>query len=363
MENIIPPPTYKLFIHPKDIIELRKDIWSDDPVPGTLTINKKKYDIDIVYRGSHIRKLPKKSYHISFYKPSKYRGAKEIHINSEYNDPSLLRNKLSLEFFSEIGVLAPESRHVVLNINGKTEGVYLELESVDEHFLAKRKLANGAIFYAVDGDANFSLMSDLDKETKKSLVLGYERKCGSKEDDLHLQQMIFDVNTIPNATFKEEIRRYVDVEKYLRWLAGIIFTQNYDGFVHNYALYRNSETGFFEMIPWDYDATWGRDVNGRYMDEGYVPIEGYNTLTARLLTVDEYRKQYKFLLEKIMEQQFTLDFLQPKIEKLHNLIRPFLLKDPYVREKIEKFDQEPRFIYEYIEDRKNYLKNRLYKLD
>ena len=75
-------PTYKLYIHPKDIIDLRKDIWSDDPVQGTLTINKKKYDIDIVYRGSHIRKLPKKSYHISFYKPSKYRGSKEIHINS-----------------------------------------------------------------------------------------------------------------------------------------------------------------------------------------------------------------------------------------------------------------------------------------
>ena len=33
---------------------------------------------------------------------------------------------------------------------------------------------------------------------------------------------------------------------------------NNDGFTHNYALYRNSETGLFEIIPWDYDATWGR---------------------------------------------------------------------------------------------------------
>lgn len=33
-----------------------------------------------------------------------------------------------------------------LKVNGKNEGVYLELESVDEFYLAKRKLADGAVF-------------------------------------------------------------------------------------------------------------------------------------------------------------------------------------------------------------------------
>lgn len=33
-----------------------------------------------------------------------------------------------------------------VKMNGKNEGVYLELESVDEYYLAKRKLADGAIF-------------------------------------------------------------------------------------------------------------------------------------------------------------------------------------------------------------------------
>lgn len=363
MADITSLQTYKLYIHPAYIRELRKDIWSDEPVIGKLTVNKKKFDIDIAYRGSHIRKLPKRSYHISFYKPRKYRGAKELHLNAEYNDPSILRNKLSLDFFSEIGVLAPKAQHILLKLNGRTEGVYLELESVDEHFLTNRKLPDGAIYYAVDGDANFSLMSDLDKDTKQSLDLGYERKYGTSEDDYHLQKMIFDLNTISNATFKEEITKHIDVEKYLRWLAGAVFTQNYDGFVHNYALYRNGDTGLFEIIPWDYDATWGRDVNGEFMDEDYVPIEGFNTMTARILEVDDFRKQYKKLLEDIMDHQFSLEFIQPKIQQLHNLIRPFVLEDPYIKDKIEKFDQEPQFIYEYIEARQNYLKSKLYKLD
>ena len=60
---------------------------------------KKKYDIDIVYRGAHIREFEKKSYHVMFYKPKKFQGAKEFHLNSEFMDPSLIRNKLSLDFF------------------------------------------------------------------------------------------------------------------------------------------------------------------------------------------------------------------------------------------------------------------------
>ena len=75
-----------------------------------------------------------------------FRNAKEIHLNAEYKDTSLFRNKLSLDFFSEIGALAPQSRYVFLKINGKNEGVYLELESVDECFLAKRNLPKGRYF-------------------------------------------------------------------------------------------------------------------------------------------------------------------------------------------------------------------------
>jgi len=38
------------------------------------------------------------------------------------------------------------------------------------------------------------------------------------------------------------------VEQYLKWLTGVICTQNYDGFVHNYALYFHGETSRFHII-------------------------------------------------------------------------------------------------------------------
>ena len=56
---------------------IEKDIWSDSPVPAKLTYGK-KYDIDIVYRGAHIREFEKKSYHVMFYKPKNFKVRKRF---------------------------------------------------------------------------------------------------------------------------------------------------------------------------------------------------------------------------------------------------------------------------------------------
>ncbi|XJZ25742.1 CotH kinase family protein [Bacillota bacterium Lsc_1132] len=352
-------PQYYLYIHPMDLKELKSDIWIDEPVPASLKYGKKKVEIDLAYRGSHIRKFKKKSYHIAFYKPKTFAGVHEIHMNAEFKDPSLIRNKLSLDFFADIGTLSPASRHVQIFINGKNEGIYLQLESVDKYFLKKRNLPDGAIFYAVDDDANFSLISPIDKDSKKQLDSGYERKVGQESDSLKLANFIYQLNTAPRSEFENIIKKFLNIDKYLRWLAGVVCTQNYDGFVHNYALYLNYETGLFEMIPWDYDATWGRDIHGEVMEYDYVRSEGFNTLTARLLDVPSYRLQYGKILKAILDDQFTVEYITPKIEKMHNLLRPYVARDPFIKDKTQAFDQEPVYICQFIKDRNLYLRKKL----
>jgi spore coat protein H len=355
-------PIYNLFIKPNRLIKLKKDIWSNESVIGKLDIQNKRYDIDVMYRGYYVREFIKKSYHIHFYKPKTWNGAKELHLNAEYKDHSLMRNKLSFDFFSNIGVMAPSAEHVFLVLNGKQEGVYLQLESVDEYFFKKRNIPVQSIFYAVDGDANFSLISEYDNAPKKSLEMGYEIKYGLDEECLFLQEFIFKVNTLLREEFEQEIGNYINVETYLRWLAGVVCTQNFDGFVQNYALCRNGDAGLFEVLPWDYDATWGRDVHGEIMDYDYVRLDGFNTLSARMLDVPSFRNlYYKYLLE-ILNNQFTVEFMEPKILELHHLLRPYVLKDPYKKDFIEQFDTEPEFICQFIKDRNNYIKNELKKL-
>lgn len=356
-------PTYFLTIEEEDLEDLRGNLMYDDSIPAYLKVDNVTYDIDIGYRGSYTRKFRKRSYLIDFVDPKRFYGARKIHLNAEYKDPSLIRNKISLDFFQDLGVLSPDSQHINLMRNGSFKGVYLQLDSVDDLFLKKRGLPSGPIYYAVNNNANFSLMRN--DKPKKSLSSGYIQAFGKSSDDDLLHELITKINTTPLSKFPDEVSQYINIDKYLSWLVGAVCTMNNDGFTHNYALYRNSETGLFEIMPWDYDATWGRRINGEIMEHTYVPIVGKkkNNLSHLLLQVPEFRKLYKNTLEETLETKFTVEYMENKVLSLHQCLRPHILLDPYKKKKIDKFDNEPEQIFQFIRDRNNYLKEQLRLLD
>ena len=356
-------PAYFLKIEEENLNELRGDVWNNDPVPASLKVEDDKYDIGIAYRGSYTRKFRKRSYRIEFNTPKLFSGAREIHLNAEYRDPSLIRNKLSFDFFHDLGVLAPQSQHITFTRNDSHKGVYLQLESVDELFLKKRGLPSGPIYYAVNNNANFSMMRD--EKMKASLLSGYQRAFGDDSDDDILYDLINNINTLPLSDFPDEISQYINIDNFFSWLAGAVCTMNNDGFTHNYALYQNSDTKLFEIIPWDYDATWGRKVDGGTMHYNYVPLEGKknNHLCYLLMRFPEFRNLYRNILEEILETKFTVTYMEDKVFSLHEALRPHILLDPYKKRKIDKYDREPEFILQFIRDRNSYLKKQLLNFD
>jgi spore coat protein H len=352
---------YEIFINPKVLQKLEDDIWEDKHIPALLKIGNKRYKIGLAYRGNVIRKKKKKSYNIIFQNPYLVEAAHEIHLNAEYDDISLSRNKLSLDFFNSIGVISPHSKHVLLYINGFCKGIYLELESFDQHLLKKRNLPDGSIIYATNYFANFSLISP-ENELKTSLNEGYTIKYGEEKDLSYLEDFIEIINTLPNEEFENEVGKILDIENYLRWLAGVVCVQNFDGFIHNYALYLNSKTNLFEITPWDYDGTWGRDLHGRKLDYDFVPITGYNTLTGRLLHIQPYRLKYKEILSFILETHFNIEALEPIIEEQFQTLKPFIMTDPYINMDEKYFDKEKDVILKFIKKRNGYLTKELSSL-
>ncbi|EKN70051.1 spore coat protein H [Neobacillus bataviensis LMG 21833] len=352
---------YEIFINPKLLNKLDKDIWTNEHVPAVLKIGSNQYSIGLVYRGNVIRKKRKKSYHIIFEKPYTVNGAHEIHLNAEFNDCSLSRNKLSLDFFDRIGVISPHSNHVLLYINGFCKGIYLELESFDQFLLQKRNLPLGSIIYATNYHANFSLLNP-EKQLKTKLVEGYTIKYGDKKDLSHLENFIIITNTLSNEEFEQQIPQVLDIQKYLTWLAGVVCTQNFDGFIHNYALYQNSETGTYEITPWDYDGTWGRDLHGKPLDYDYIPITGYNTLTGRLLHSPDFKEKYRDILSTILDKDFTVETQLGAIDDLFQGVKPYLHLDPYIKINAKNLGREKEFILNFIQKRNTFLKQELIKL-
>ncbi|MFK9093689.1 CotH kinase family protein [Bacillus salipaludis] len=352
---------YEIFINPKMLNQLDKDIWMNEHVPAILKIGTNQYSIGLAYRGNIIRKKKKKSYNIIFHKPYTVHGAHEIHLNAEFNDVSLSRNKLSLDFFDRIGVISPHSTHILLYLNGFCKGIYLELESFDQYLLQKRKLPMGPIIYATNYHANFSLLNP-EKELKTKLDEGYTIKYGEKKDLSNLENLIAMTNTLSNEEFEDQITQVLDVNQYLTWLACVVCTQNFDGFIHNYALYRNGETGLYEITPWDYDGTWGRDLHGKPLDHDFVPITGYNTLTGRLLHFPHFKKKYHDTLTSILENDYTVETQSGNIDELFQTLKPSLHLDPFIKTSVETLDQEKEFIMNFIQKRSAFLKQHMMKL-
>ena len=98
------------------------------------------------------------------------------------------------------------------------------------------------------------------------------------------------------------------------------------------------------------------------MEEDYLRIEGFNTLTARILDVKTFRHQYKNLLEEILDSKFNVDYMKPKIQAMHDLIRPYVQKDPYEKDESRFFDKEPEYILNFIEARGKYIRTELTNL-
>ncbi|GIP35743.1 CotH kinase family protein [Paenibacillus sp. J2TS4] len=341
-------PIRHVIIRDPQLDLLQKDVWSKKFVDAYILNQDSREPIKLRHRGGHTREYPKRSYEIVMDKET-------YHWNAEYDDPSMIRNALSFQFFQWIGVPSPQTRPVRLYMNGQNLGVYLEIEAVDRRFFRRRGISVQSIFYAINDNANFGVIDPDTSRRKHSLFDGYELILGGNKSRLQLQSFISKLNTLSGQRLSTFLSSNLDIENYLRWLAGAVFTGNYDGFDHNYTLYRHKSRGIYRMVPWDYEGTWGRNCYGKPCGSDLVRITGYNHLTKKLLEYPRVRKRYKAILEDILKTHFTTRRIMPVIHQLHSKISPYIYRDHGRKWSFSTFHGEPDFMRNYIVERRKLI--------
>lgn len=302
---------------------------ADGPVRGVVTWGESDVlDGLIRIRGAHSRRFPKKSLQLDFPdrrlpdSPPDGHTVKRIHLNADYIDPTLMRTALCFTLFDRMGVPAPSWRHVQVTVSGEQAGTYVALESVDGDFCRRRGWPQGSLFYAINRNANFGLVSPFSRELKQPLEAGY--KPLFRADPAPIRSMLTDLNLASERAFPRTAERWIDLDLYFRWLMVAVFVGNRDGFVHNYALYQHPEDGRFRLIPWDYDATWGVDVNGRPARLDRVPVGGWNKLSWRLLQNPRYRGAYRDRFLEALAGPLSPEQTLPEIDKLCARLEPWI---------------------------------------
>jgi spore coat protein H len=353
-------PEYQLLMDGHDLKWFSSHRGTDRWFPVRLHVAERPYEAWIGYRGRYSRWFRKPSYELSFQHPGEFLGYNRIHLNATYRDPSLLRARLCLNLFHQMGVPTPRAWHVCLRLNDRRLGLFTAIESVDRSWLARNGYANGPIYYAVGNQGTLGFINQETGKRKRYLAAGYE--CAEQGEDCFtdLIDLIHAVVLLNEEEFDHQIDGIVDVDRFLRWFIGVEFFAHTDGLVQNYALLRPGQDRWL-ISPWDCDATLGRLPNGRPQRGNEMPLgTGHeNYLAVRLLASRLWRPRYLLLWEHLLADLLSEGRVAHQLDTIFREIRTAGLQDERRRWSDSTFLRQPASIRRFVAERTTRIRSML----
>ena len=331
-----PLPVHEFEMSEENLQYLNTHRFTNDYMPASFWTQDQFWpDAGVRYRGNTTRSLVKKNHKIRLEEPLPD-GHIKLNLQSEWNDPSVMREKMSYDVMTGSGCLSGNTEYVHLERNGEFIGVFLNVEQVDENFLDIRG-RSGSIWKGVDGDFT-------KKQSLEGYYNAYSLEEGRYSDYEYLADIIEVVIDSPDGEFRTDILEHLDVERFLDYYSSQAIVSGWDFTSGNYYLFRDSETGMFEFVPWDLNETWS-DA-GQALDIGTrahpILFFFWNRCFDRLMTTPQFRRMYAVRLEELLDDPFTLSNILYSMAELYNLLRPEMEKDPFKLgwESIAEFDNE-----------------------
>jgi hypothetical protein len=230
----------------------------DHYVPGKVEFRSPDYaeelDAYLKLRGGMSVKYEKKSISLKIGFPFFFNQGTsndEWILNANYIDKTFLRHKMAYDIFRAMSVNnhAPSCSYVQLYRNGINQGIYVLMQRLNTISLGIG--STGFIFKEP------ALFAD-----NESIIEIKRQKYPVRSDSsawLHIRtfrDFLFDAD---DATFRQEIGQYLDLESVADWYLLLLFSNNGDGVLKNYYIYQQRAGEPMKIAPWDYDHSWGRD--------------------------------------------------------------------------------------------------------
>ncbi|MDA8745803.1 CotH kinase family protein [Rubripirellula amarantea] len=316
----------------------------------------------------------KKSIKIDFneFEDLTFMGLKKLNLNNNFNDPTMLREKLFYDYASNFVEGVSRAVHTKVYINGEYYGLYTAVEQVDSTFTESRfgEDEDGNLYKgtasddAVLEDPNADFGSDLTYlgTDQSEYEAFYELKTNEAANDYSdLIEFIDVLNNTSSGELADAIEPLLDVDNTLTSLAlNNLFANldSYSGAAHNYYLYDRDDTGQFTHVFWDVNESFGTFT--QFVDRGQVitdldpfwlPVAttmgppGTATesesrpLAENLWAVDEYSTEYLRDLAEMLREGFDVESVTARINELADLIRADVTADPNKQFTTAQFEQ------------------------
>jgi spore coat protein CotH len=352
----------RLYVHPADWAKLRENYLDNTYYDCTLLWRSQQYEVAADYiqirsRGLGSRSKDKPGLRLDFDpfsdRPQRFLGLKSCILDNLVQDPSMLKERLSMQLFERLGLPASREAHTRLYVNDQYLGLYAIVESVDKDFLKRNFGENDGHLYEYHWLYPYYftyLGGDL-----ASYAEIFEPKTHEKDSPETLfgpiEAMIRAINQSGQDNFQNSMADYLDLKMFLTLTAVENFLAEADGIVgyagmNNFHIYRFEGKPLFQFIQVDMDNAFS-SINHSIWDRA-----NENELMRQALEIPELRAVFlEALLICADAAGGPEGWLEGEIEREYQQIRDAALADPHKPYSNDDFENAVNFLRQFARER------------
>ncbi len=266
-----------LRLHTSDWEKLKQNFQQNTYYPADMVFNGQTVrNTGIRSRGLGSRSATKPGLRVDFDRyaaDQTFLGLKSLVLDNLTQDPSGVRETLTMKLFARLGIPAPREAHVRLYINNDYAGLYAVVESIDKNFLAR---IFGSIGEDTQNDGFLYEFNYLDPWTfsyfgpdLEPYKARFDPKTHENATDHNkfspIENLVRLANQLEPDQFLPVLGEHLDLPAFMRYIAAQNFVGQNDGFLgyagmNNFYLYRLENSTRHVFLAWDEDnAFWGPD--------------------------------------------------------------------------------------------------------
>ena len=259
----------------------------------------------------------------------RFYGFKKLSLKNNYNDKSMLREKVATDIFRDAGIASSHAAFYTVYVDHgdgpQYFGVYTLVEEVDDTVIDTQFSDNDGNLYKPDGTGASFAEGTFTEDV-------FVKKTNEDEADFSDIQSVFTAlhatnRTTDPETWRANLESVFDTDTFLKYLAVNTVIQNWDTYgrmTHNYYLYNNPDTEKLSWIPWDNnEALQNGNREGSlaldFSDLNHTqwPLIGY------LYEDATYRAQYDAYVRDVVDNAFNVSSMQSKYAAYSALVEPY----------------------------------------
>ncbi|GAA0877189.1 hypothetical protein GCM10009119_01570 [Algoriphagus jejuensis] len=266
-------------------------------------------------------------------KNQRFYGFKKLSLKNNFNDKSMLREKVAGDTFRNFGLAASHTAFYTVYVDygegPKYFGVYTLVEEVDDTLIDTQFTDNDGNLYQPDGNgASFA------QGTFSESV--FVKENNEEEADWTDIKNLFTVvhatnRTTDPAAWRTDLETVFDTEVFLKYLAVNTVIQNWDTYgrmTHNYFLYNNPENSKLSWIPWDNNESLqtgnqqgALPLNFSGLSASQWPLIGY------LYADPVYKAKYDSYVDEVIKGVFETGKMQELYTTYGALVQPYAISE------------------------------------